>query len=83
MRLVVNCGQLIQIQVRVPLRRRQARMTQHLLDDPQVSAAVKQMRRKGMAQSMGSHFDSNPRLTQMLFDDARHTPGRDPGASMV
>ena len=61
MRLVVNCGQLIQVQMRITLRRRQAGVAEQFLDHSQISAAVKQMGGKAMTQTMRSHFDWNAR----------------------
>ena len=40
MRLVIDCRQFVQIQVRVTLGRRKAGMTEQFLNDPQIGAAV-------------------------------------------
>ena len=40
MGLVIDCRQLVQIQVRVTLGRRKAGMTEQFLNDPQIGAAV-------------------------------------------
>ena len=49
------------VDVRIKLRRRDIRVAQHLLDDPQVSAMLEKMRSKTVAQRMRSY----------LFLDAR------------
>src|SRR5687768_12472992 len=36
-----------------------------------------------MAQAVRPHLDRNSRLLQMLVDDARHAPGRDPLAAII
>src|SRR6266536_4810463 len=38
---------------------------------------------KAMTQAVGTHFDSYPRLPQMLLDHAGHTPSRNPSTPMV
>ena len=63
MRLIVNRGQLIQIQMGVALGRREARMTEHFLNHAQIGAAVEQMRRERMAQTMGTDLDRYFRLS--------------------
>src|SRR5262245_9260752 len=83
MRLIINRGQLIQIQVGVALRRRKAGMTEQFLNAPQIGTSVQYMGSKAMTQTVGTHFYGNPRFPQMLLDHACHTSGRDSNASMV
>src|SRR6185369_9324191 len=52
MRLVVDLDQLLHRNVCVNLRRRETRVAQQLLDVAQVCAAVEQVRRKRMSESV-------------------------------
>jgi hypothetical protein len=83
MRLIVNRGQLIQIQMGVALGRREARMTEHLLNHAQIGTAVEQMRRKSVAQTMRTNLDLYPDLPQMLLQQPRNAPSGNSAASIV
>src|SRR5688500_758472 len=83
MSFVIHRGQGIQIQMRILLRRRQTRVPQQFLYHAQVCAAIEKVRGETMAQAVRPHLDRNSRLLQMLVDDARHAPGRDPLAAII
>ena len=73
MRRVVHLGEMLEIQMRIDLRRRDARMTEHLLHGTQVTAGLKQVRGKRVTQHVRMHLEAaafGP-ANQSLFDAAR------------
>src|SRR5258706_7222951 len=82
-RLVINRGQLIQVQMRITLRRRQTGVAKKLLNHSKIGAAVQQVGGKAVAQPVRTHLDLNPGQLQMLFDDPRHTPGGNSRTAIV
>src|SRR6185437_5858216 len=74
--LPVHGPEIITVDVRVDLSRSQVGMTQHLLDCPQIGAALQEMRREGVAQGVWGDPLGNSRALGGLLDDA---PGPDSG----
>ena len=56
MGLVVGFHERIEIDVSIPLRRREARMSEKFLNCPQISSGFKQMSREAVTQRMGACF---------------------------
>src|SRR5215831_20847398 len=65
MALVVDRFEPGAVDVRVDLRRGQVRMSEHLLDRPQVRAALDEVGGKRMAQLVRRGHPSNPRLERV------------------
>ena len=59
---VVDLRNPTHVEVRVHLRRRQARVSQKLLDAAEIAAALEQVRREAVAQSMGPDDRTRARL---------------------
>ena len=83
MRLVINRCQLVQVQMSVPLRRRETRVAQKFLNHPQIGAAIEQMSGKTVAQPVRPHLDWDAGLLQMLLNDARDAPRGNPLAPVI
>lgn len=55
MKLAVDAAQILPVNVGVNLRRRNVRVTKHLLDGAQIRPALEQVGGKGMSQRMRRH----------------------------
>src|ERR1041384_8575130 len=82
MSLVVNRRELVQVEMRVALRRGETRVAQQLLNDPEVRAAIQQMRRERMAQPVRPHAHGHLRGFEIFIDDGRDAPSRDSSTAM-
>ena len=60
MRRVVNLRQILKVEMGVNLRRRNARVTEHLLHRAQVAARLQHVRRERVAQGMRMDFLVDP-----------------------
>ena len=69
MGLFVYFEQILWIHVRIPLRRRQARVAQELLDGTQIASPLEQMSREGMAQSVRAGLRTNVGTGEAPGDD--------------
>ena len=59
MGLVIDFHQFPHADVSVSLRRREADMTEHLLNLPEVRPCIEKMGGKGMAKAMGTDFSKD------------------------
>jgi hypothetical protein len=84
MKSIIYCPQSRFVHVRVNLRRRQIRMTQHELDGPKIRAAIEQVRRKRMSEDMWAQRCSETRLARVSFEDfpEAHAGERSPTAGI-
>ena len=60
MRGVVGLGEMLKIQVRINLRGRNARVTEHLLHGTQVAARLQHVRSEGVTQHVRMRIDREP-----------------------
>ncbi len=80
MRLVVHALHLPHGQLRIPLRRRQPLMPQHLLDRTQIRTLLQHVRAKRMPQSMRMHIRRQPATNRNLLHNPPHTASRQPAS---
>jgi len=67
MKLSVHGFEPLLIDMRVNLRRRNIRVAEHFLDNAQVGAVAKEMRRKTVSQEMGIDIFLESGVPRMLF----------------
>ena len=67
MKLSVHGFEPLLIDMRVNLRRRNIRVAEHFLDNAQVGAVAKEMRRKTVSQEMGIDIFFESGVARMLF----------------
>lgn len=60
MRLIINTGEMLKIQMGINLRGTKVGMTQQFLDGPQVATGLQQMTGKGMPQHVRMNPDRQP-----------------------
>jgi hypothetical protein len=82
-RFIVNLHKFIHTHMGVTLGGREAHMTQHFLDGPQVRTRIQQMGGEGMAKGMGAHLSQETALQHVFLQDPRHAPGRQAGSPGV
>ena len=78
MRAVVHLRQLRGGQLRIPLRRRQALMTEQFLDSAQIRAFFQQMRAERVAQCVRMHIRREAAQNRDALDNAANAAGRQP-----
>ena len=83
MRFSIHLLESRDIQVRVALRGRQSRVSQQLLNRPQVGPGLEQVRRKGMPQRMRADPLGDRRLADIAPDDAIDAAGREASAAEI
>src|SRR5438128_1994820 len=82
-RLVVGFHQSAEVDVRVALRRREARMTEQLLDGAQIGARAEQVGREGVPERVRSRFVGASRREHVTLHVARDASRREPAAAGV
>src|SRR5437899_2348100 len=83
MTLPVDLEQLRGIDVRIALRRAQARVAEQLLNRPQVGAALQEMRRERVAQGVGADAQARAACGDMAPHQAVDAPHAQPPAAVV
>ena len=72
MRRVVGLRQMLEIEVRVDLRRGDARVAQHLLHRAQVAARLQHVRGEGVAQHVRVHLRGQAQLERPVLEPRLH-----------
>ena len=72
MRRVVGLRQMLEVEVRVDLRRGDARVAQHLLHRAQVAARLQHVRREGVAQHVRMHVRGKAQLERPVLEPRLH-----------
>src|ERR1051326_3581413 len=75
MKLSMDCFQALLIDVRINLRRRNIRVSEHLLDDPQIGPVTEQMRGKTMSKQMRINVFRETGPARNAFDDLPNSRG--------
>ena len=80
MKLPVDVPQPTARDMSINLRRADARMTEHFLDDAQIRAELQKMRRKAVSQHVRRDVARDAGAADAAFDPLPHRGGREPGA---
>src|SRR5262245_47808258 len=80
---IVGLHEPAQIDVRVALRRRQARVAEHLLDGAQVGAAAEEVRGEGVAERVRGGLGGGAGDEDVALEIARHAPRGEAAAARV
>ena len=81
MRLIVDLGQILEVEMRINLRAGDARVAEHFLNCAQITRRLKQMRSERMAQHVRVHVAPETALDcpvrETLFDRTRRDAAPD------
>src|SRR5690242_21397141 len=83
MRLVVRLHEATEIDVRVALRRREARMSEELLDGAQVGAGAEEMGRERVAERVRRRLRGRAADEDVALHQARDAPAGEPAAAGI
>src|SRR2546430_9379301 len=82
-RAVIGVHQTAEVDVRVALRRREARVAEELLDGPEIGPRAEQMRGEGVAERVRRGFGGRAARQHVTVHEAPDAPCREPSAPGV